>query len=390
VCESLAELEGALRRYATGFDVAVLSGEQASAVVRLAAGVEKMAAVLKGMAAARAAEVGAWKGSGQQCAGAELARVTGTSVAAATETLELAGRLQSLPVVAGAARRGELSASQASVISAAAEVNPGAEGRLVELAGRVSLGELREECSRVRAAGTDLEARHREIHARRFLRSYVDAEGAWNLRLRHNPEVGAQVMAALESIRDRLFAEARREGRREPPEAYAADALVEVVAGNGEKRTGRTKIIVRVDLQALLRGYPVEGEVCEVAGYGSVAVSAVRDMLESADPFLAAVVTKGESVVGVAHLGRRPTAAQQSALEWLYPTCAVEGCAAVARLETDHRLDWSATHVTVFDLLDRLCPHHHRLKTREGWSLVPGRGKRAFLPPRAHGPPEAA
>jgi hypothetical protein len=131
--------------------------------------------------------------------------------------------------------------------------------------------------------------------------------------------------------------------------------------------------------------------VCELAGYGPVAVSAIRDLIDTADPFLAAVVTAGEAVVGVAHLGRRPRAARQTALEWLYPTCAVEGCSAVARLENDHRVDWAASHLTVLDLLDRLCPHHHRLKTREGWRLVEGRGKRAFVPPPlAHGPPEAA
>jgi len=86
-------------------------------------------------------------------------------------------------------------------------------------------------------------------------------------------------------------------------------------------------------------------------------------------------------VVGVAHLGRQPTAHQRTALEWLYPTCAVEGCSAVARLEMDHREAWATTHVTLFTLLDRLCSHHHRLKTRENWGLVDGRGKRAFVAP---------
>jgi hypothetical protein len=63
-------------------------------------------------------------------------------------------------------------------------------------------------------------------------------------------------------------------------------------------------------------------------------------------------------VVGVVNLGRRPTASQQTALEGLYPTCVVEGCGTVARLEIDHPVDWSA-HVTVLDLRDRLCPHPH-------------------------------
>jgi len=137
--------------------------------------------------------------------------------------------------------------------------------------------------------------------------------------------------------------------------------------------------------------------VCELAGFGPVAASAVRDLLDTADPFLAAVVTKGQAVVGVAHLGRRPTAHQQTALEWLYPTCAVEGCSATAWLENDHRLDWSRGHMTVLDLLDRLCSHHHDLKSLDNWALVPGRGKRAFVGPhdprhprRAHAPPDAA
>jgi hypothetical protein len=209
------------------------------------------------------------------------------------------------------------------------------------------------------------------------------------------------MMAALEPIRDRLFAAARSDGRREPSEAYAADALVEAVCGSGEaepvSRRGRAKVIVRVDLPALLRGHPLEGETCEIAGFGPVAVSAIRDMIDCGDPFLAAVVTKGEAVVGVAHLGRRPTAAQRTALQWLYPTCAAQGCTSVARLEIDHRVDWAKSHLTVFDLLDRLCCHHHDLKTRQGWGLVEGRGKRAFVPPddprhpgQAHGPPTAA
>jgi hypothetical protein len=83
----------------------------------------------------------------------------------------------------------------------------------------------------------------------------------------------------------------------------------------------------------------------------------------------------------VAHLGRQPTAHQQSALEWLYPSCAARGCGAQAHLERDHRVDWAETHFTAFDLLDLLCGFHHGLKTRENWALVAGSGKRDFVPP---------
>ena len=108
----------------------------------------------------------------------------------------------------------------------------------------------------------------------------------------------------------------------------------------------------------------------------------MADIIETGDPFLKAVVTKGKDVIGVAHLGRRPNAYQRSALDWLFPTCAAEGCGVRSCfLQTDHRADWAQTHVTIFELLDRLCRRHHGLKTNEGWRLVEGKGKRAFVPP---------
>jgi hypothetical protein len=401
MCDGLSELRDALGRYASGFDAALLSADAAARVVNEAAAMERTAAVLKSLAAARSAEAGGWKEAGDRSAAHHLARTSGTSVGQAVEALQTARRIGALPALSAAARAGRLSAQQAAAVADAATADPAAESRLVETARRCSLAELREECARTKAAAQpDPEARRQAIHAGRFLRSYTDADGAWNLRMRDNPEVGAEVMAAVDSVRDRLFRIARGEGRREPSEAYAADALVELARSGGGPpgRAGaRAKVIIRVDLAALLRGRPVSGEVCEVAGFGPVAVSALRELIDTGDPFLAAVVTKGEQVTGVAHLGRRPTAAQQTALEWLYPSCAVEGCSASTWLENDHRVDWATSHLTVLDLLDRLCSHHHGHKSLDGWALVPGQGKRAFVSPEdprhprhAHDPPAAA
>jgi hypothetical protein len=65
-----------------------------------------------------------------------------------------------------------------------------------------------------------------------------------------------------------------------------------------------------------------------------------------------------------------------------------------------HREDWARTKLTLLDWTDRLCNHHHDLKTHDGWALVDGGGTRAFVAPgdarhprhrrRANGPPEAA
>ena len=82
----------------------------------------------------------------------------------------------------------------------------------------------------------------------------------------------------------------------------------------------------------------------------------------------------------MAHLGRKTTAHQQTALEFTQPDCEVLGCPRTMFLQTDHRTGWAKTKDTVFDDLDRLCEHHHALKTHHGWRLEPGHGKRRFLP----------
>ncbi len=273
-------------RFAVAFDPSTLSGVEADSVVAAAGAIERMAAAVKGLAAARSAGEGMWKVTGDRSAAHHLARVTGTSVGRAGEILDTAHRLSPLPVAAAAARVGELSAEQAAAVARAASADPAAELRLVELARSASLSELREECGRVRAAAEpDPEGRRQSIHDGRFLRGHTDAEGAWHLHMRDNPEVGAEIMAALAPIRDRLFKAARAEGCHEPAEAYAADALADLARG-GVAATGgrsRAKVIARVDLLALLRGRPLEGEVCELAGFGPVAPSAIRELIETGD-----------------------------------------------------------------------------------------------------------
>jgi hypothetical protein len=398
----LSDLRSEMGSYAAQFDPARVAASDAARVVEDAAAIEKMAATVKSLAAARVAQTNLWRRDGDLSAAHHLARTTGTPVGQARDALESARRLGGLPAVEAAARRGELSAAQVAVITDAAAADPTAEARLLDQARRGSYGELRDECGRTKANVCDLEERRRRIHRQRYLRTWNDTEGAALVQMRDNPEVVAGVMAALEPVRDELVAAARAEGRAERLEAHAADALAELArraeATTAQPRRSRqAKILVRVDLAALLRGQPTGDEVCEIAGYGPVAVSAVRDLLDTQDPFLAAVVTKGQAVAGVAHLGRRPTAHQQTALEWLYPSCGAEGCTSLRRLQIDHAVEWSTTHLTILDLLDGLCEHHHWLKTHQGWALVHGRGKRPFVPPHdprhprhAHDPPKAA
>lgn len=380
----LAEIRSSICGYVARLDASALSGTEALARLRELSAIKNAAAVGEALLAARIEETKLHKSMGHRSAAELLGRETGTTAGAANDKIQTGARLADQPDLDAAARRGEFSAEETSTMAGAGAASPGAEKDLMHKArAGASLNEIRDEANKIKAnALGDREARRKQIHDERHIRAWTDAQGAGNLRMRDNPEVIARVMARVDEETDVIFAERRRDGTYERREAYAADALVRIVTGTAKpaKSSGAAKVIFRCDWPAWLRGYPVGDEVMELIGYGPVAASAIDEAIE-AGGFIAAVITNGGRLTGVAHLGRAPTAKQQSALEWLYPTCAALGCSATARLERDHRVDWADTHITMLDWLDRLCRHHHDLKTRKNWMLVDGRGTRAFVPP---------
>ena len=380
MCLRLADIRAALSVLAASFDPARLTPADLRAALGDAGAIEKAASAMAALAAARMAAVGP-RATARRQAARELAHASGTSLAEADKALGAAEAMVSQPAVAGAARAGELSRVQLALVSEAAVANPHAVVGLLDLARNGSLGELAEGAARARAEILDPSKRREVVHAARSLRQHTDAGGTWWLHAHGTPEDGATVMAAIRPYADKAFAAARAAGRREAPEAYAFDGLAALATGGGASAP-RGEVVVRLDHSALIRGYAANGEACEIAGFGPVSPQFVLDMMDTGDPFLKAVVTKGHDVAGVTHLGRRPNAHQQTALDWLFPSCAAEGCGTrAAFLQTDHREGWAATHVTVLGLLDRLCRFHHDLKTYQGWALVEGRGKRALVPP---------
>jgi hypothetical protein len=299
-------------------------------------------------------------------------------------TLETAERLPELPALEGALRAGELSAVQANEIASAAAADANAEAELVAVA-RDGVAGLREKCRRVKAAAApDERARHRALHASRALRHWNDPDGAGRLEGRFTPEVLAELLVVLEPYEAEVFREARAVGRRETFDAYRADALL-ALARAGRNGTGggwsgpRNTVHVVIDHAALVRGRAHADERCEVAGGGRVPVPVVRALLD--DAFVTAVVSDGVDVSRVAHLGRRPTAHQRSALAVRDPECVVPTCHVRVGLEIDHVEPWSASRVTRLDALARLCRFHHAQKTHEGYRLEGRPGHWRWLKP---------
>ena len=420
---AVGEIRNALAELSRRLDPAVLTLTEAKASLGEVVALKKMAAAIEGRLARRVAEAGEWERAGFASPEAWLSQQTGEPLGRAREALATAERLEGLPDLTEAANGGELSAEQTAMIADAATADPSAERRLVESARHKPLSKLRDECAATkRAADHDPEAAHRRIHAARMLRFSRALDGAARLIGATTPEQMASIKAAVERRGNELFDEARREGRREPREAYLMDALAQIcdewlrgqatdlvddlsTAGSGrdaepadsditqpspvgsdEAGTSETTQcppadaakrrrvppgylgLLRLDLEALWRGHVAGEELCEIAGLGPVPVSVARRLL--GDAVVKLLITKGRDVLDVTHLGRGPTVAQKMALLWGSPGCVITGCPRMAGIQHDHRIEWRHTHHTVIDELDRLCDHHHDLKTYKGWAAV--------------------
>ena len=382
---AITSLRADLSAAVAALDVDACLPSTAARLVQEGDQIERLGRAIKTLAAARVAATGAWKEGGASSPADWLATATDSTKREAGDTIDTGTKLHQLPATRAALQQGRLSAAKARAVTDAAAADPSAEPDLLAEAERGSLGEVRNAARRVKArADHDPEGTRRRIHAARVCRTWVDADGVGHLHASGPADAIARIAAGVQHRASAVFAGARAAGRREPLEAYAFDALAQLAtdAGSGTPMPvgADAKIIVRIDHGALLRGHPVDAEVCEIDGVGPVPVSVVREWMD--DAFVAAVLTEGEQVTRVVHLGRRFTARQKTALQWRDRECCVEGCTNTYRLELDHDTGWAETHTTTVDDADRICHADHQRKTA-GWYLEAAgpHGKRRLLPP---------
>ena len=167
-----------------------------------------------------------------------LARVNGSSRGDAKRAIDTARRLRLAPGAASDAfDQGRLSVGEADAISAAAALDPSAEDRLVERATTShDLADVRERADKVKAAarkGEDPAVRRARLRALRRWREF-DRDGMREVMGRFVPEEWARVAPVIDAYLEAQFQQARREGRREPIEAYRADAVLAALAAAGE------------------------------------------------------------------------------------------------------------------------------------------------------------
>ena len=418
---ALAGLEAALDSFCAGFDADVVTASDAAEVLARLCVIERRVTAVNAAAARRVEQSRAWKHQGHRSMPDWLAAKTGEPVSSGAGLLDTARKLEAAPATADALASGDVSVAAAREIADAVAVDPTAEAGLLALAGEHDHRRLMEEAARVRQAATSGEseaARHERLRKRRYARTSVDPDGLVLLRAGFAPQDWAPFASLLQGATDHEFRRARRDGRREPVQAYAADALLRLltpaaapapqpVGGSDLRppadladgaqhpghrargcsrtrtsRASRTGSLIRRSRRRssprqrswcwwtrplLRRGHRLGGERCEIAGVGTVSVGWVRELLP--DAISHALVHDGTEILGYASATRSIRKAVHLAVKARDWRCVVRGCGRARRLQRDHRHDYALGGSGSSDNLNLLCAFHHHQKTCEGAKL---------------------
>ena len=366
-----------LREITLRIDVDVIDGKAAAELVRISEDARRVIDGLRTSAIGRVGTTEAWRVGGSKNSAEWVALHTGTPLYEAQSVVILAGQLRHLPQTVEAMSSGKISTAQAVEVARGATAEPHSEERLLNLAKSSTVRTLRDEASRVIAAATDEVERHKRIHKNRYIKTWTDQDGAFNLKALMTVTNGALVMAALTPFQDEIFKQARKNGEYATPEAYAADALLALCAaktlgtqGLSAAKPARTNAVmnIRIDIDALKRGHTEHGEICEIAGVGSIPVATATEYLGEA--FLKLLVIDGTDIKTVAHMGRHIPAPLRTAIEERDRVCQVPTCDMTVGLEIDHIKPFSEGGPASLENLVRLCKRHHLQKTHDGYCLI--------------------
>ena len=378
-----------LERVVTDLEPGVLDGPDAVRLVELFSKGEHVAAAGKALVARRVEQTQAYREGGHRSAAHWLASTTGVTVGAATHSLMTAKVCDALPATKAALVSGQLSEVQAYAIASVAEAEPLVEVELLRSAKHQTVKGLKEHCARVYAQSRKDDAEwDRQLHLQRSVSRWIDVGGVPRMDVRLTPEAGEIIFSALDAETDRIFRCARREGRREPRQAYMHDAMVHIFV-HGTSKPIDTRM--SLDAAAVARGYVAEGERCELSKIGPIPVTSARRLL--ADASVTTMIKDAEAITHVTSPNRTIPARLRRYLEETYSTCGRSGCDNTQGLIIDHVVDYAevlrtgTVPPTTEANAWRLCPWCHDLKHRYGWKIVGTAGHWDLVPPDDPRPP---
>jgi hypothetical protein len=341
------------------------------------------AAIARLLALIRAFDArGGWNTGFRSCAHWLSWRV-GLDLGAARERVRVARALGTLPLLAGALARGELSYAKVRALTRVA--TPEIEARLLGV-GRAGTAAHVERIIRGWCR-VDRQAEAREAarqHAGRALHVYQDEDGTVVIRGRLAPEVGALLLRALDAARETLYQRAGRPGGA----ASAADPALEAPT-RAQQQADALALLAETALHhALDPGAP--GERYQVVVHVDAAVledpaQPGQSVLEEGSHVPAEtsrrlacdasrVVMRHDHEGRVVEVGARTRTippALRRALHHRDQSCRFPGCG--GRVGQGHHVrHWAHGGPTTLTNLVLLCRRHHRAVHEEGYQVARG------------------
>jgi hypothetical protein len=351
---------------------------------------------------------GGWNNGFRSCA-EWLSWRTGLDLGAARQKVRVARALATLPRMARALARGELSYAKVRALTRVA--TPETEERLLKI-GRTGTAEHVERIVRGwrwmdrKAEAQDTAARHRH----RALHVYRADDGTVIVRGRLAPEVGALLLKALDAAREALYQRAARMSEAadvsaetsavadtpsadtpsmEQQQADALALLAETALHHGIDPGApgeRYQVVVHVDAPVLADADHPGQSVLE----DGLRVSAETSQRLACDA--SRVIMRHDAEGNLLEVGARTRAippALRRALLHRDQGCRFPGCH--ARLGQGHHIrHWAHGGPTTLSNLALLCRRHHRAVHEEGYQVERGAdGALAFRHPYGHAIPYA-
>ena len=327
-------------------------------------------------------ERGGWNTGFSSCA-AWLSWRVGLDLSAARERVRVARALGTLPRLARALARGEL--SYAKVLALTRVATPETEERLLAVGRAGTAWHVERIVRGWRRVDRNAEARETALrHSRRALRLYQDEDGMVVVRGRLAPEAGAVLLQALAAARETLYQQQRQTFvddvsaetpplEQQPPafEQQQADALTLLAEsalhhGIDPGAPGeRYQVVVHVDAPVLADPEAPGQSVLE----DGARVSAETSQRLACDASRV-VMQHGRDgrVVEVAARTRTIPPALRRALQHRDHGCRFPGC--VVRFGEGHHIrHWAQGGPTTLSNIALLCRRHHRAVHEEGYQL---------------------
>src|SRR5881409_3222457 len=322
---------------------------------------------------------GGWNSGFRSCA-AWLAWRVGLEPGSAREKVRVARALGTLPLLAQALARGELSYAKVRALTRVA--TPETEERLLGVGRGGTAAQVERIVRGWRRVDRQAEAKESaRQHATRALHVYEDEDGTVVIRGRLAPEVGALLRQALAAARETLYQQRRREETATSPTDASADtparaqqqadalALLAETALHHELDPGgpgeRYQVVVHVDAPVLADPDQPGQSVLE----GGTRVSAETSRRLACDA--SRVVMRHDADGRIVEIGARTRTippALRRALHHRDRGCRFPGCG--LPLGVGHHVrHWAQGGPTTLSNRALLCHRHHRAVHEEGYQI---------------------